>query len=200
MGGNLIQQVLRGSRNQRVTSLGLDKLSTYGLMKDKDRRLIQDYIDCLKEKGYLYLEPAYETLRPGPQADQVLFHGEKVIMEVQIIDDPPMKEARPAREERRRHPAREGGGMAAPAVPEENGLLAALREKRTQLAQAAQVPAYLVFSNATLADMAAKSPSTIEEFMEVSGVGQVKAARYGTEFLRVISDYWDEERRRRHRM
>ena len=198
VGGNLIQQVLRGSRNQRVTSLGLDKLSTYGLMKDKDRRLIQDYIDCLKEKGYLYLEPAYETLRPGPQADQVLFHGEKVIMEVQIIDDPPMKEARPAREERRRHPSREGGGMAAPAAPEENGLLAALREKRTQLAQAAQVPAYLVFSNATLADMAAKSPSTIEEFMEVSGVGQVKAARYGTEFLRVISDYRDEERRRRH--
>ena len=47
-------------------------------------------------------------------------------------------------------------------------------------------------------DMAAKSPSTIEEFMEVSGVGQVKAAQYGTEFLRVISDYWDEERRRRH--
>ena len=90
--------------------------------------------------------------------------------------------------------------MAAPEVPEENGPLAALREKRTQLAQAAQVPAYLVFSNATLADMAAKSPSTIEEFMEVSGVGQVKAARYGTEFLRVISDYRDEERRRRHRM
>ena len=51
---------------------------------------------------------------------------------------------------------------------------------RTQLAQAAQVPAYLVFSNATLADMATKSPSTIEEFMEVSGVGQVKAARMMT--------------------
>ena len=75
--------------------------------------------------------------------------------------------------------------------------MTALREKRIQLAKEAQVPAYIVFSNATLADMAVKRPFTMEEFMQVTGVGEVKAVRYGVEFLRVIVEYyWKEELRR----
>ena len=46
-----------------------------------------------------------------------------------------------------------------------------------------------MFSNAALADMAAKAPRTLEEFLEVSGVGRVKAARYGGIFLKAIADY-----------
>jgi len=218
VGAALITQVLRGSRSQRVVALGLDKLSTYALMKDKDRQLIRDYLDCLEAKGYLVTEAVHSTLRPTPQADMVLFRGEKVSM---LVADPAGPEATKPEEivapeelvtKARGHrgaPAREAlfsgqggrenaaGSPAGPAPVPEEGLLAALRQKRTQLAQAAQVPAYIVFSNATLADMAAKEPANMEEFMQVSGVGAVKAARYGAEFLLVISRYQDEERKRR---
>ena len=69
------------------------------------------------------------------------------------------------------------------------GLLAALKALRFRLAQEAGVPAYIVFSNASLADMAALRPLDMEEFLQVSGVGKVKAERYGEAFLKAIRDW-----------
>ena len=68
-------------------------------------------------------------------------------------------------------------------------LLAALKALRFRLAQEAGVPAYVVFSNAALTDMAALRPLNMEEFLQVSGVGRVKAERYGEVFLKVIRDW-----------
>ena len=68
-------------------------------------------------------------------------------------------------------------------------MLAALKALRFRLAQAAGVPAYVVFSNAALADMAALRPLDMEEFLQVSGVGRVKAERYGEAFLKAIRDW-----------
>ena len=56
------------------------------------------------------------------------------------------------------------------------------------------MPPYIIFSNAALTDMAAKAPRTIDEFLEVSGVGQVKAQKYGEEFLAVIAGYERENK------
>ena len=61
-----------------------------------------------------------------------------------------------------------------------------------ELAKAEGVPAYVVFSNATLADMAVKRPENMDEFLEVSGVGEYKAARYGKAFLKAIRE-WEEK-------
>jgi len=66
-----------------------------------------------------------------------------------------------------------------------------LKDLRWQLAQEASVPAYVVFSNATLQDMAEKAPRDIEEFLQVSGVGQHKAEKYGKVFLQTINDYFN---------
>lgn len=74
----------------------------------------------------------------------------------------------------------------------EGGLYDALRSERMRIALAEGVPAYVVFSNAALADMAARRPRSMAEFLEVSGVGEVKAQRYGEAFLRAIRAY--EER------
>lgn len=78
---------------------------------------------------------------------------------------------------------------AAVATNENTGLLAALKATRTHIAHEKNVPAYIVFSNAALADMAAKAPRTMSEFLDVSGVGEVKAAQYGDEFLKVITAF-----------
>ena len=70
-------------------------------------------------------------------------------------------------------------------------LMQALRVLRSSLAVKAHVPAYVIFPDAALADMCAKKPKTIEEFLSVSGVGQAKAEKYGEAFLRVICHYSD---------
>ena len=72
---------------------------------------------------------------------------------------------------------------------EASGLLEELKALRMKLAREENVPAYIVFSNATLQDMAEKAPTTMDAFLEVSGVGKYKAERYGAEFLNAIREY-----------
>ena len=87
-------------------------------------------------------------------------------------------------------PERLQGGRTRTAGPAgREGLFEALKATRTQLAQAEQIPRYLVFSNATLADMAAKAPHTPKELLAVNGVGRVKAQKYGRAFLEAIAAY-----------
>ena len=174
VGKTLIVQVLRGSREQRVLDLKLDGLSTYGLMHRLSAARVRELMDFLELEGYLRVNPAHSTLEPTGRAGEALFHGEKVLMPMRADRVPPPEEER----------ARPAAGPVG-----QSGLLAVLRDVRARLAQKENVPAYIVFSNAALADMAAKAPRTLEEFLEVSGVGRVKAARYGGIFLKAIADY-----------
>ena len=174
-------RLLRGSRDQRVLQLGLDKLPTYGVMSGTDRALIRAYIDYLVERGYLRLDGAeYPVLRTTPLARQVLFQGEQVCYTFRRPDQqqPP--------------PRPKEAASPAPVQPADQSLFEALRQLRTRLAMAQNVPAYLVFSNAALMDMAARQPRTMDAFMAVSGVGAVKAKRYGADFLAAI-EAWRRE-------
>lgn len=173
VGASLVIQVLRGGQSRRIKELGLDQLSTYGLLREEPGECVRAYLDCLEAAGCVHTEPEHATLRPGPRAGAVLFHGERVYMRSRVERRP---EAPPERKPER-----------APAAPPDQSLLEALRAERTRLARQEGVPPYIVFSNAVLADMAARAPRTPEEFLEVSGVGQVKAKRYGAAFLAVIA-------------
>ncbi len=178
VGAALIVQVLRGGHSQRIKELELDQLSTYGLMREETRERVRAYLDCLEAAECVYTETEHGTLRPGPRANTVLFHGERVHMLSRVerqIEAPPRQKAE-----------------RVPAAPPDQSLLAALRAERTRLARQEGVPPYIIFSNAALADMAARVPRTPEEFLEVSGVGQVKARRYSSAFLAVIAA-WREE-------
>ena len=174
LGAAVIIKLLRGSRDQRILRLGLEQLPTHGALKGLDRDRIQRYIDHLMEEGYLRSDgEEYPVLRLTARAGDVLFRGERVFL-------------------RERAPEAGAAGKTVPraAAQEVDGsLLAALKALRFRLAQAAGVPAYVVFSNAALADMAALRPLDMEEFLQVSGVGRVKAERYGEAFLKAIRDW-----------
>ena len=71
-------------------------------------------------------------------------------------------------------------------------LMRALKSLRADLANEAGVPLYVIFSNATLADMCRRLPRTPEEFLEVSGVGRAKQQKYAERFLKVIAQYAEE--------
>ncbi len=174
LGAATIIKLLRGSRDKRVLQLGLDQLPTHGALKALDRDRIQRYIDALTEEGYLVTEGGeYPVLRLTAQAGDVLFRGKKVLFRDRV------------------RPAEETAAPAAPAVSQtaDGGLLAALKSLRFRLAQEAGIPAYMVFSNATLTEMAALRPLTMEEFLQVPGVGKVKAERYSRVFLQAIQDW-----------
>ena len=156
-------RVLRGMRDKRLLELDLDKLSTYGLMASYSRTEIRAIIARLKASGLLDCEKN-EIISLTPAASGVLFRGKPVMI---TLDEAEMGEKFP----------RSG------TVETDSRLLAALKALRGRLAKEEKVPAYVIFSNATLEDMAGKAPKTMEQFLEVSGVGEVKARRYGKAFL-----------------
>ena len=175
VGVNLLGNVLRGSRVKRVLELKLDELSTYGLLKDRTRSDVHAMIDQLESEGYLQSDYETQTLELTSSASQVLYQGKTVQMKVEIEPEPVV------------------------AVPQktlsaqQTDLFDVLKELRGELAKEAGIPAYVVFSNATLTDMAKKRPLTMSEFKKVSGVGEIKASWYGNAFLTRIREYLDEQ-------
>ena len=175
VGAALIARVLHGSGERRIARLGLQTLSTYGLMRGVPLNQIGERIDFLLDCGYLEKNTDFGALTLAEKARGVLFGGEAVTMEY--------RELPPAPDEGRRAPT----AQAADA-----GLYERLRALRLAVANEQGVPAYIVFSNATLADMAARRPTDAQAFTEVFGVGSAKAALYGERFLAEIRAYLDD--------
>lgn len=173
VGATLIVRTLCGSADQRVLGLGLDKLTTYGLLKGTIKSRIRELVEALEEQGYLHTDPEHGGVELMVKSENVLFRGEKVEMTVRETTDVEKKY----------------GKKTVVVNDGSNNLFAALKALRLKLAQQENVPAYIIFSNACLADMAAKAPKNMAEFLEVLGVGEVKAARYGRAFLDAISNY-----------
>ena len=182
VGKTTIVDVLRGSKADRILSWGFAELSTYGIMADQSAQRVRYVLDALVNTGYVGVTdgsyPCVFVTAAG--RDWLLRTREPFMLTV------PKRLPRTAAE---KTPVQSGSGrgraalVAADVDPE---LLEELRSLRTRLAAEENVPAYIVFSNATLIDMAAKRPQTPEELLDVSGVGRVKAERYGAQFLEVL--------------
>lgn len=172
-GKKVICDVLRGSKNERLISAGLSRQSTYGIMADCPEKRLRDIIDHLCENGYMTAQgDEYPILKLAPKSRGVLTGQETLRMMLEI---PQKKKAAAAKD--------------APLSPADEKLLAALKDLRKSLAMRQSIPAYVVFTDATLIDMCRLKPKTQEEFMEVSGVGQAKSQRYGEVFLTVIAEF-----------
>lgn len=175
VGAAMVARVLQGSREKKLMELGLQSLSTYGLLKNTGRSEIRSIADHLEGEGYLLTEAEHQTLRLTPKAGEVLYHGKTVTMMVR-------------KEPEEKVSASSSGKLSGI----DTELYECLRELRSDLAKEAGVPAYVVFSNATLTDMVRKKPRTMGEFRKVSGVGELKAVWYGTSFLKRIQRWLDE--------
>lgn len=172
-GKKVICDVLRGSKNERLISAGLSRQSTYGIMADCPEKRLRDIIDHLCENGYMTAQgDEYPILKLAPKSHGVLTGQETLRMMLEI---PQKKKAAAAKD--------------APLPPADEKLLAALKDLRKSLAMRQSIPAYVVFTDATLVDMCRLKPKTQEEFIEVSGVGQAKSQRYGEVFLAVIAEF-----------
>ncbi|WP_405399691.1 DNA helicase RecQ [Maribacter sp. Asnod2-G09] len=165
----MVIDVLRGAQNAHVLEKGYQNIKTYGAIKDVSWLDLQQYVIQLLNQGVLDIN-FREGARLGltEQAKEVLFSGKKVQLAVL------QKEA-------------EKKKAAAKSRTTKTNLFEKLRLLRQQIATEQNVPAYVVFGDASLKDMEAKLPKNREEFMQVSGVGQAKLEKYADVFIAEIT-------------
>ena len=166
-------EVLRGSRSERILAAGHNRLSTWGIGADRAEHEWASLLRQLVHRGYLEQDiERYSVLKLMPAAWPLLKGEERLEL------------ARP----RAKVPARKRAPKAAAAAgPYHEALFERLRLLRKQLADAAGVPPYVVFGDATLLAMARDKPCSPSELLAISGVGQKKLERYGTVFLQAIA-------------
>ena len=180
VGSKLLVQVLTGSRSQRVLDLGLDRLSTYGLLHSLNGAQVKEYIELLLERGYLSRSVEHGALSATDKAAGVLFRGERVTVGLR---------RRPAPKPARRKRGSGEDAKAAEPQSEAQELFNELRSVRTRLAREQGIPPFMVFSDAVLWDMVRLRPQTAKDFLCVSGVGEYKAKKYGAVFLEALREH-----------
>lgn len=165
--------VLSGSTEERVVSKGHDNLSTYASLASEGQRAVRDWIEQLVAQGYLEKTGEYNVL-----SVTALGRG---------ANDraPSLTKASGRTRKSTTAAAKSMDGVDA-------GLFEALRTLRRQEAEERRVPPYVIFSDASLMDMARKRPTNTIEFLGVHGVGQKKFRDFGDAFIAAIRRYCDE--------
>ncbi len=172
-GADYTASVLIGSKDARIMENGHDALSTYGLMSHHTKNIVRDWIEQLVAQGYIEKTDEYKVLNVTAKGWLVLKGKESP-----RLLKPVMKLPKERKVSKIATDSWEG-------VDER--LFEELRKLRRQLADKKGVPAYIVFSDATLRDMARRKPKTKEEMLRVNGVGETKLKQYGSNFLDAIS-------------
>ena len=161
-GVKMIAEVLKGSKSAKVKQFNFERLSTYGLMKERKLKVISDLILRLSAMQYLDItESQYPVVTLNELSWQVL-RGQKKVWQKMVI----VKKAKAKGE-----------------------LFEALRSLRKELATKEKLPPYMIFSDATLTQMATDKPTDLELIKNIRGVGEFKLQKYGEEFLTVIKSY-----------
>ncbi|WP_300528563.1 DNA helicase RecQ [Maricaulis sp.] len=172
-GGGHITDILRGSATEKVTARGHEALPTFGVGADRAKSFWQGMIRQMLAGGWLELDiSGYGALRLTDTGRAVL-KGEAEVEIRQIVTK---------RENRRTKTA-----IAAAAEGVDSELLARLKAVRRDLASQRGVPAYVIFSDASLIDMCLIQPRNIEEMGTVNGVGPKKLKDFGETFLAAVA-------------
>ncbi|NTV67825.1 MAG: DNA helicase RecQ [Chlorobaculum sp.] len=167
--------ILVGSKNQKIKDFGHDRLKVYGIGKEHDkkfwRRLIDDLIARKAVGRSEGLYPMLYLLEGGAR----ILRGEERVELVRIT-------------EKKSAATRKSAGLEA-LPPDAKRLFEELRKVRKRLADEQGVPPYVVFSDKTLVELSDIQPTTPEEMLAISGIGEVKLARYAEPFLEAIAQH-----------
>lgn len=169
-GVTMVAKVLKGSRDKKLLQLSLDELSTYGLMRHVSEKEITNWIYWLIAEGYLRLsEGQYPTVALTAAALPVLEGRKSVHQRTSAVIKHAVSTA-----------------AATPAFE-------ALRSWRKDRAAEEQVPPFIIFSDATLREIAAALPGSLEDLLGIKGIGEAKAFKYGPSLLPLIAQLGSAE-------
>jgi ATP-dependent DNA helicase RecQ len=175
-GLNMVIDTLRGSKNERIIRAGLDRLPTYGIYDESDRQLRVIMQHLILSEYLIKTSDEYPVIKLGERANEVLRNGATVQMKLP-------KEKSVLKPEKK---------SAVRSVDKQ--LFAVLRAVRQSIANEQNLPAFVIFHDSTLTDMCMKIPTTLDALLEVSGIGKIKAERYGQRFLDAISEFLDNNK------
>ncbi|HCV96823.1 MAG TPA: DNA helicase RecQ [Stenotrophomonas sp.] len=172
--GHLID-ILRGGENDKIRQFGHSELSTYGIGKDLDARTWRSVFRQLVAASLLEVDSeAYGGLRLTDGSREVLKGQRKVMMR---------RESPKARER-----DRSGQRTGLSVLPEDLALFNALRTLRAELAREQNVPAFVIFHDSTLRNIAEQRPTSIDALGRVGGIGGTKLARYGERLVDIVRE------------
>lgn len=168
----LVIDVLRGSNNQQVFEKGYQHIKTFGAAKDISWRDLQQYIIQLLNQGVLeiWFHQGGRLLLTS-QAKQILFEGKQIKLATLSKQQAKTKE------------------LKETSAVKTKELFEKLRVLRAVYAKDMGVPAYVIFSDASLKDMEQKKPTTMEGFSKISGVGKAKLEKYAPAFIKIIAKH-----------
>ncbi len=170
----MISDILRGNNNEKITRMQLSTLSTFGIMPDVTSRRIHKIIDFLVDHDYLSVsDDQYPVIQLSSRSGEVIKTMEPVYMKLpkEVVKEKQTSKKRKAK---------------SSDQPEDLSLFGKLKALRSEMATKAHVPAYIIFTDAALRDMASKKPTTFDAFLDVSGVGKAKQEKYGEIFIELI--------------
>ncbi len=173
--------VLIGSRKESLLRMRLDQLSTYGIIEKLTQKEVIGLIDELIQQENLALRSfhEYQELALTAGSVEIIRDKKKVTRRVPIVRE---KLAAPV-------------GTKDPTLSEaDNELFQKLRQVRAAQAKHEGIPPYFIFPDATLRDMCRKKPRSMSDMRQVSGVGVIKAQKYGKLFLEEIQSFQPEVR------
>ncbi|OIV40806.1 DNA helicase RecQ [Flavobacterium johnsoniae] len=169
----VIVDFLRGSKNAYIYEKNYQTLKTYGIGADISWYDWNQYLIQLINLGYCEIAfHQHNKILLTPFAKKVLFEGEKVKLTTvvkKVIDKNEIKQEK--------------------AKAAKNSLFETLRKLRYEIAQEEEVPAYVIFSDASLRQMEILRPMTDEDFLAVEGVGKAKLEKYGQDFINAIIEF-----------
>ena len=185
-GKGTLVSVLLGREDARVRDKELDRLSAFGCLRDEGESNVRTMIEELvADEALAVTEGEYPRVKAGPRAMELLRGDEPVHM---TLGEPGSAAPRERRVQQK--------------LPVDKALFSRLAALRREIAEEQHVPPFIIFTNATLRDMAQKRPGTRTEMLRVAGVGTGKYDRYGRAFLDEIERYQMEQEktaaRRRH--
>jgi ATP-dependent DNA helicase RecQ len=183
-GAGHIMDILRGKTTEKVTQFGHGSLSTFGIGSEFSEAQLRGVLRQLIATGALAVDAqAYNTLQLT-EGSRAVLKGETQVLLRESVSSP--AERKPRREKTAR-----GAPSPAAATLDATGQarFAALKAWRAEVAREHNLPAYVIFHDATLAAIAERAPATLEDLQGISGIGSKKLEAYGTDVLRVCAAF-----------
>ena len=191
-GAGHVIRVLLGAGTKRVQELGHDKLSVFGVADRHSLDELRQLTDALLDEGFLSSSRGqYPTLQVTPRGREFLKARDSLILTRPVAQNRDPAYLGPDSSSRGRS-ARQGRNLPSDtngSAPYDEGLFRELSALRRRISDERNVPAYVVFSDNSLRDMARKVPLTLQDFAKISGVGEAKLRDLAQPFLEVINYY-----------
>ena len=180
-GAATVIDIVHGGKSQKILGKNLDKNPEYAVLSERTvprlRQILRElqFREYVEEKG-----EQYPVICLTPEGKAFMKTEEPLIMKL------PKEETQKKSESKEKKSRHKKGAVAAELSEKDAELFESLRELRREIASEEKVPPYMVFADKTLAGMCVMRPATLDEMLEVSGVGEHKLEKYGDRFLEIL--------------